>query len=199
MAALATGHEAVPRAADILLVGEMGIANTTAAAAISHALFGGAASDWCGPGTGLDDEGVARKTVVVEQAVAFHGDALVDPMETLRRLGGREIAAMAGAILGARYRNCPVILDGFVACAAAAVLHKIDDAALDHCIAGHVSAEPGHRGLLYAIGKTPLLSLGMRLGEASGAAVALGVVKSAIAAHTGMATFAEAGVSEGED
>ena len=118
-----------------------------------------------------------------------------DPLEALRRLGGRELAAICGAVAAARTAAIPVILDGFVACAAAAPLAKLAPTALDHCIAGHVSAEPGHARLLSALGKVPLLSLGMRLGEASGAALALGVLRGAVATHCGMATFAEAGVS----
>ena len=195
-AALAAGFEAVDDDADVLLLGEMGIGNTTAAAALACALFGGAAEDWVGPGTGLDQEGVRRKAAVVAEAVRFHGTALDDPAEALRRLGGREIAAIAGAIVAARYKGVPVILDGFVCSAAACVLHRLSPAALDHCIAGHLSAEPAHRRMLEVIGKAPLLSLGMRLGEGSGAAVALGVLRAALAAHVGMATFAEAGVSD---
>ncbi len=196
MLALAAGYEAVRRDSDIVLVGEMGIGNTTSAAALCRLLLGGEAADWAGPGTGLDDAGIGRKIDVIERAVARHGGAASDPLEALRRVGGRELAAVAGAVLAARLTRTPVILDGFVATAAAAVLHALDGAALDHCIAGHVSAEPGHTRLLAALGKAPLLSLGMRLGEGSGAAVALGVVRGAVAAHTGMATFAEAGVSE---
>jgi nicotinate-nucleotide--dimethylbenzimidazole phosphoribosyltransferase len=115
----------------------------------------------------------------------------------LRCLGGREIAALAGAILSARVRRIPVILDGFIACSAAAVLHKANPAALDHCIAGHVSEEAAHHHVLAELGKTPLLNLGLRLGEGSGAALALGIVKAAAACHSGMSSFAEAGVAEG--
>ena len=140
--------------------------------------------------------GIARKAAVVGRAMRFHGAALRDPAEALRRLGGREIAAIAGAILAARLNGVPVILDGFVCCAAASVVHALSPAALDHCIAGHRSAEPAHGRMLEAIGKTPVLDLGMRLGEGSGAAVALGVLRAALAAHNGMATFAEAGVSD---
>ncbi len=195
--ALAAGYAAVHADSDVLLVGEMGIGNTTSAAALGLALFGGEAADWVGPGTGVDDDGIARKAAAVSDAMALHGAALGDPAQALRRLGGREIAAMAGAILAARHNNVPVILDGFVCCAAASVLYALSPSALDHCIAGHVSAEPAHRRMLAAIDKAPLLDLGMRLGEASGAAVALAVLRSALAAHNGMATFAEAGVSEG--
>ena len=128
-------------------------------------------------------------------AVALHKDCLGDPLEVLARLGGREIAAMAGAILAARLRRTPVVLDGFVVCAAAAVLQALDRTALDHCLAGHVSAERAHRQALDRLGKAPILALGMRLGEGSGAAVAVGVIKAAVACHNGMATFAEAGVA----
>jgi nicotinate-nucleotide--dimethylbenzimidazole phosphoribosyltransferase len=194
--ALEAGFRAVERGHDLLLLGEMGIGNTTAAAALSAALFGGGGAAWAGPGTGLDAAGVGRKARVVDMALAWHGAALADPLQALRRLGGREIAAITGAVAAARLVGIPVVLDGFVATAAAAPLAKLASGALDHCLAGHVSAEPGHGRLLAALGLEPLLALGMRLGEASGAAVALGVLRGAVAAHTGMATFAEAGVSE---
>jgi len=194
VAAVARGMAAVPPGTDLLAVGEMGIGNTTAAAAICHALFGGAASDWTGRGTGVDDAQMRVKIEVVEKGVA--ANASDDPLEVLRRLGGREIAAMAGAILAARLARAPVILDGYVCAAAAAVLHRAAPGALDHCLAGHVSAEAAHRNLLERLGKRPLLDLGMRLGEASGAAVAVALARAALACHTGMATFAQAGVSD---
>ena len=194
-----TGFDAVSTSVDMLVVGEMGIGNTTAAAALACALFGGAAADWTGPGTGLDPVGVAVKTRVVAAAADLHGSEIGHPVEALRRVGGHELAALAGAVLGARHRRVPVILDGFVATAAAAVLEKCRPGALDHCVAGHVSAEPGHQRLLHALGKEPILDLGMRLGEGTGAAAALGVVRVAVAAHGGMATFAEAGVSRGPE
>ncbi len=196
--ALEAGFAAVDRDWDLCAVGEMGIANTTAAAAIAAALAGEPAIRFAGPGTGLDGEGVRRKAEVIDQALAFHGDALRDPIEVLRRLGGREIAAMAGAILGARHRRVPLLLDGFVATAAAAVLHALDPLSLAHVQAGHRSAEPAHRLLLERLGLVPLLDLGMRLGEASGAAVAIGILRAAWACHTGMATFESAGVSRSE-
>jgi len=127
--------------------------------------------------------------------LTYHRDAFGDPLEVLRRLGGRELAAIAGAVLAARRARIPVLLDGFASSAAAAVLHRIDRRALDHCQVAHCSAEPGHRRLLEALGKRPLLDLGMRLGEASGAALAIPILKAAVACHAGMATFAEAGVS----
>ncbi len=195
-ATIAYGMEAIAGGCDLLCIGEMGIGNTTIAAAIAHALYGGKASDWTGPGTGLDDEGVARKAGVVQSAIDFHRNHLDDPLEVLRRVGGREFAAMAGAILAARMERVPVLIDGYVATAAAAVLHALSPSALDHCMAAHRSAEPAHGALLNRIGLSPLLDLGMRLGEGSGAALAAGIVKAAVDIHTGMATFADAGVSE---
>ncbi|MDX1781118.1 MAG: nicotinate-nucleotide--dimethylbenzimidazole phosphoribosyltransferase [Thalassovita sp.] len=196
IAALQTGWNAVDETADLLVSGEMGIGNTTAAAAIAHALYGGDAGDWTGRGTGVDDAGLANKTRVVAEAVALHGGK-GDGIEVLRRLGGRELAAIAGAIARARALRIPVILDGFICCAAAACLDAAVPGALDHCIAGHVSAEAAHAKLLKELNKDPLLSLGLRLGEGSGAALAIGVLQGAVACHSGMATFAVAGVSEG--
>ncbi len=195
VAALACGWAAVDPAADVLVTGEMGIGNTTSAAALAAALFGGDPAGWVGRGTGVDDAGLARKADAVARGLALHGAALGDPLEVLRCLGGRELAAMAGAIARARMERVPVVLDGFICTASAAVLEKTVPGALDHCLAGHVSAEGGHGRLLTALGKEPLLNLGLRLGEGSGAALALGVVKGALACHSGMATFAEAGVS----
>ena len=170
----------------------MGIGNTTSAAAIATALFGG---DWVGRGTGVDDEGLVRKRAVVEAGVERHSYAT--PMQILARLGGRELAGMAGAIAAARAHSIPVILDGFICTAAAATLAESTAGALDHVVAGHLSEEGGHGRLLEKLGKTPLLSFGLRLGEGSGAALAIGVLKGALACHSGMATFAEAGVSDG--
>lgn len=191
--AFATGFNAVDGDEDLLCIGEMGIGNTTIAAALCHGLYGGMAEDWTGPGTGLDREGVNRKAEVVYRAAARHGN--LEPLQVLRVLGGREIAAMAGAVLAARLRSVPVVLDGYVCCAAVAPLEVASSAALDHCIAGHCSAEPAHARLLQRLGKQPLLDLGMRLGEASGAALAANLVRAAVATHRGMATFAEAAVA----
>ena len=195
LAALNTGWNAVDPEADLLVTGEMGIGNTTSAAAIALALYGGQAEDWVGRGTGVDDAGLARKAGVVADGVARHASR--DPLEVLRCLGGREIAAMAGAMARARVLRIPLILDGFIACAAAAVLHATAPGALDHAVAGHRSAEGAHGALLARLGKEPLLSLSLRLGEGSGAATAIGILKAAVACHSGMATFAEAGVSTG--
>ena len=194
--ALRAGWGAVSETADLLVVGEMGIANTTSAAALACALLGGEAADWVGRGTGVDDAGLALKTQVVAEGAALHRDS-GDGLEVLRRLGGRELAAMAGAIARARHLRIPVILDGFICCAAALCLERTAAGALDHAVAGHLSAEGGHKRLLEALDKAPLLSLNLRLGEASGAGLAIGVLKAALACHAGMATFAEAGVSDG--
>ncbi len=196
-ATMAFGMQAIAGGADVLCLGEMGIGNTTVAAAICHGLYGGAAEDWVGAGTGATGDVLARKIAAVREAVAFHQGHLDDPLEVLRRLGGRELAAIAGAILAARHEKVPVILDGYVVTAAAAVLHALDPSALDHCLAGHVSAERAHRALLSRLGLSPLLDLGMRLGEGSGAALSVGIIKAAVACHRGMATFAEAGVADG--
>jgi nicotinate-nucleotide--dimethylbenzimidazole phosphoribosyltransferase len=193
--AIAYGMTSVETGVDLLAVGEMGIANTTSAAALCCALFGGSAEEWVGPGTGLGAEGLARKAEVVAEGVARHRGETSEPFELLRRLGGRELAAIVGAVMAARQARVPILLDGYAATAAAAVLHAADPSALDHCLVAHRSAEPGHGRLLKALGKEPLLDLGMRLGEASGATLAIALVKAAVACHTGMATFVEAGVS----
>ena len=190
------GLRAVSGDSDILALGEMGIGNTTSAAAVAHALFGGTAAAWTGPGTGVEGGALTRKTEVVEAGVLLHGAAAADPLDVLRRLGGRELVAIAGAIVGARRARVPVLLDGFICTAAAASLAMAQPGALDHCQAAHVSAEPGHRELLRQLDKEPLLDLGMRLGEASGAVLAIAVLRAAVACHTGMATFSEAGVSD---
>jgi nicotinate-nucleotide--dimethylbenzimidazole phosphoribosyltransferase len=193
-ATIAYGMEAVAGGVDLLCLGEMGIANTTVAAAIYYALYGGAAEYWVGRGTGVDDAGLKRKADAVAAAVARIGDSR-DPLEVLRRLGGREIVAMVGAVIAARTQRVPVIVDGFVTTAAAAILHALDPKAIDHCLFAHCSAEAAHRAVLLKLGKTPLLDLGLRLGEGTGAALAAGIVKAALATHNGMATFEEAGVA----
>ncbi|MEP5154477.1 nicotinate-nucleotide--dimethylbenzimidazole phosphoribosyltransferase [Planktotalea sp.] len=193
--ALLTGWNAVDADTELLVVGEMGIGNTTSAAAIATALFGGAASDWTGRGTGVDDAGLDIKTRVVAEGVALHAGA--DALNVLRCLGGRELAAMAGAIARARNLRIPVILDGFICTAAAACLACAQDGALDHVVAGHLSQEGAHGKMLSELGKEPLLSLDMRLGEGSGATLAINILVAAVECHSGMATFAEAGVAAG--
>lgn len=195
--AVQTGFDAVPEGADLISLGEMGIGNTTAASALAAALFGGRGADWVGRGTGVDDAGLSRKAEAVDAALACHGEALSDPLEALRRVGGRELAAMFGAALAARQRRIPLLLDGFVCGSAVAPLARLGEDGLAHAIAGHVSAEPGHRRLLGELGLKPLLDLDMRLGEGSGACLAINILRGALACHNGMATFAEAGVSDG--
>ena len=195
LAAVSTGYDAVQADTDLLCLGEMGIGNTTAAAAIAAGLFGGRGVDWVGRGTGVDDAGLRRKAEVVDAALAVHAARLADPLGVLAALGGRELAAIFGATLAARRHSIPVVLDGFVCSAAAAPLAKLAEGGLAHAIAGHVSAEAAHRRLLDALGLKPLLDLDMRLGEASGACLAVNILRSALACHSGMATFAEAAVS----
>lgn len=193
--AINRGIAAVDPDGDIVMLGEMGIGNTTTAAAVCCALYGEDPSHWVGRGTGIDNATLALKADVIRTAMACHGDDLSDPAGILMYVGGRELAAMLGATLAARHHRIPVILDGFVCTAAVAPLKALSAGALDHCVIGHSSVEPGHRHLLGKLGKEALLDLGMRLGEGSGAALALGIVKSAVAVHNGMATFAEAGVA----
>jgi len=197
LAALSAGAAMVEPGLDLLVLGEMGIGNSTAAAALCARSLGGDAAFWVGPGTGVDRAGMERKAAMVDAAIARHADAPFSAFETLRRIGGREIAAMAGAVLRARQLRVPVVLDGFIGCSAIAPLWAQAPAITAHCLAGHCSAEPGHARLLDRLGLDPLLVLGMRLGEGSGAAVAVAVIRSALAAHAQMATFAEAGVVDG--
>jgi len=196
LAAVQTGFDAVSREADLVALGEMGIGNTTAAAALAAALFGGGAARWAGRGTGVDDDGLVRKREVIDRALTRHAALLNDPLRIAAAFGGRELAAILGATLAARRHNIPVLLDGFVCTAAVAPLYKLRTDTLAHALAGHVSAEAGHRLLLDELKLKPLLDLNMRLGEASGAATALLLLRAALACHTGMATFAEAGVSD---
>ncbi|MGH9282033.1 MAG: nicotinate-nucleotide--dimethylbenzimidazole phosphoribosyltransferase, partial [Acidimicrobiales bacterium] len=177
--------------ADLLVLGEMGIGNSTAAAAVAAALYGGAPGQWVGRGTGVDEAGLARKREAV--SAAAERAAGLAPLEILRHCGGAELVAMAGAALEARRRSLPVVLDGFVATAAIAPLEAARPGALDHCIAGHRSPEPGHGRLLDRLGKEPLLDLNLRLGEGSGALLAVPLVRMAAAAVVDVATFEEWG------
>lgn len=190
--AMQAGADAVDAQADILLLGEMGIGNSTVAAALAAATFDGWVEDWVGPGTGATSEVMARKIQAVTTGLERHKPT--DARSTLAAFGGREQAAICGAVLRARDLRIPVILDGFICTAAGAVLTRDDPDALAHCLIGHESAEPGHRRLIAGLGLRPVLALDMRLGEGSGAAVALMVLRGAVACHNGMATFAEAGI-----
>ncbi len=194
LAALSAGFDAIDPAAGVVALGEMGIGNTTSAAALAAALFGGDGAAWVGRGTGVDDAGLRRKAEAVDQALARHRPILADPLAAAAALGGRELAAIFGAALGARRQGIPVLLDGFVSTAAAAPLARLAPDGLAHTALAHVSAEAGHRLLAEALGLSPLLDLGMRLGEASGAAVGILLLHAALVCHTGMATFDQAGV-----
>lgn len=194
-ATIAYGMEAVAGKPDLICIGEMGIGNTTIAAAIYAALYGGKGEDWVGRGTGLDDAGLARKADAVNRALALHAEQLDHPLAILARLGGREIAAMLGAIVAARHQKVPVIIDGYVATAAAAIAHAVNPASINHCLFAHVSAEGAHKMVLEKMGQNGLLDLGMRLGEGSGAALAAVMAKTALHLHDNMATFQAAAVS----
>ena len=196
LAAVATGYEAVDEALDLICFGEMGIGNTTPAAAIAAALFGGTGRDWAGSGTGVDDSGLSRKFAAIDAGLARHAASLSDPLAVAAALGGRELAAILGATLAARHLGVPVLLDGFVVTAAAAPLAKLHPQGLAHTLSAHVSAEAGHRQLLEALSLSPLLDMGMRLGEGSGACLAVNIVRSALECHARMASFAEAGVTD---
>lgn len=175
---------------DLLVVGEMGIGNTTPSAAISAALAGGETAAWVGRGTGVDDAGLDRKRVAVQQAVRRIA-GVTDPIDVLREVGGSELVALAAAVVAARHRSLPVVLDGYVVTSSVLPLVMADPTALDHCIVGHCSAEPGHRKLLERLGKRPLLDLDMRLGEGSGAMAAVPLVAMACAGITEVPTFTE--------
>ena len=192
---LLVGWSAVKQETDLLVVGEMGIGNTTSAAVLACALFGRTAREWVGRGTGVTDEGLALKIKVVEQGLERIKEESLDPFELLRQLGGREMVAMVGAIARARALKIPVILDGFICCASAAVLEKTKNGLLDHCVAGHLSSEGAHISILELLNKKPIIDLNLRLGEASGGALAINIMKSALACHNGMASFEEASVS----
>ena len=192
LAAMEAGRTAVDPAASVLILGEMGIGNSTTAAALACAALGGDAQDWVGRGTGADPDTLARKVEAVRLGVDRHGSQ--PPLAAIASLGGRELAAIAGAVLAARAERIPVILDGFICTAAVLPLWAHDPDLLSHCLVAHRSAEPGHARMLEAIGQRPIVDLGMALGEGSGAAVALTVLRAALACHDGMATFAEAGI-----
>jgi nicotinate-nucleotide--dimethylbenzimidazole phosphoribosyltransferase len=175
---------------DLLVLGEMGIGNTTPSAAIAAALAGGETTAWVGRGTGVDDEGLARKRAAVQEAQRRIA-GITDPIEILREVGGAELTAIAAATVAARHRSLPVVLDGYVVTAAVLPLSFVNPAALDHCTVGHCSSEPGHRRLLERLGKRPLLDLDMRLGEGSGAMAAVPLIAMACAGITEVPTFAE--------
>ncbi|KQZ96602.1 nicotinate-nucleotide--dimethylbenzimidazole phosphoribosyltransferase [Mesorhizobium sp. Root157] len=187
VATMAFGMEAIAGGSDLLCLGDLGVGNSTVAAALFAALFGGTGADWVGPGSGADAAMMARKAGAVDAALAFHGSHLKDPLEALARVGGREFAAIAGAILAARTQRIPVLIDGFAATAAAAVLYKANPVSLDHCLLASLSPEPAHRRAAELLGMKPLLDLGIGHGEGVGAALAAGLVKAAAQTASGMA------------
>ena len=198
--ALQAGRDSLLRAkasgADLFIGGEMGIGNTSAASALACALLGLPARELAGPGTGLDAGGVARKAAVIERALALHGAFLGEPFEVLRRLGGFEIAALTGAYLAAAQEGVAVLVDGFICSVAALLAVRLNSACRDWLLFAHRGAEPGHIRVLDALATQPLLDLGLRLGEGSGAALAVPLLRLACALHNQMATFAEAAVSD---
>lgn len=175
-AAIAFGMEVVAEGADIIVLGNAGVGSVTAAAAIARGLYGGTTEYWAGG----RDKAVQMRIDAVDAAATTHKDYLDDPLEILRRFGGRDIAGMVGAILAARHQKIPVLLDGFVSCAAAAVLHKLNENSLDHCLAAHITTEPAHGALLDRIGKQPLLDLEIGIGDGSGAALVLSMIKTSV-------------------
>lgn len=196
---LAIGQAAAQRAqtsgTQLFIGGEMGIANTSAATAVACALLELPAEDLAGPGTGLDAQGVSHKAQVINQALALHRPHIDSPLEALRRVGGFELAALTGAYLACAELGIPVLVDGFIASAAALIAVRHQPAVVDWLFLAHASAEPGHQHIVTALGQSPLLDLGLRLGEGSGAACAVPVMRLACALHNEMATFAEAAVS----
>ncbi len=179
---------------DVLILGELGIGNTTSAAAVAAGVIGGAGADWVGRGTGVDDAGLVRKAEAVDAGLSRLGDRRTDPVEVLAALGGAELVAMAGAAVEARRLSIPLILDGFIATSALLPLHALSACFLDHAVAGHLSGEAGHQRILEWLGMKSILQLDMRLGEATGALMALPIVRAAVAGVLDVATFAEAGV-----
>ncbi|NDU85501.1 MAG: nicotinate-nucleotide--dimethylbenzimidazole phosphoribosyltransferase [Ferrovum sp.] len=199
LAALEAGRASVMRAhaaaADLFIGGDMGIGNTTSAAALACALLQRSPIDLTGPGTGLSPDGVRHKAEVIERSLMLHKLALTSPYQILRHLGGFEIAALTGSYIAAAQQGLPVLVDGFITTVAALMAERLAPGVARWFLYGHHSAEPGHTAILAALRAQPLLSLGMRLGEGSGAALAVTILRQACALHNDMATFAEAAVS----
>ena len=189
-------HRAAAHKATVFIGGDMGIANTSSATALAAWATGQSVTRLVGPGTGLDVQGVGHKGRVIEAALAKHGAAMTTPLEALRHVGGLEIAALVGAYIRAGQLGIAILVDGFITTSAAILAAKIQPQITQWMFFAHASAEPGHQTMMAALGADPILDLGMRLGEGSGAGVALSILKSACATHNEMATFAEASVSE---
>jgi nicotinate-nucleotide--dimethylbenzimidazole phosphoribosyltransferase len=199
--AIATGIDRIGIAAragvTLAATGEMGIGNTTPAAALFSAYLGLPVRELVGPGTGLDAGGISRKTGVVEQAVRINKPRCTGPLETLAALGGLEIAAICGLCLGAASNRIPVVVDGFISTAGALAAMRMCPASKDYMFFSHMSAEPGHRKFFESEGLRPVLDLGMRLGEGTGAAIAMQIIQDAICIYNEMATFADVGIKPG--
>lgn len=195
-AGIAIADELAGKGVTLLATGEMGIANTTSAAALGAHLTGGSPEELTGRGTGVDDAGLARKIEVVRRALALHGAAAAAPLDAVARLGGFEIAGLAGLVLGAAARRVPVVVDGFISSVAALSAVRLAPATAGYLVAAHRSVEPGHRRVLAALDARPLLDLDLRLGEGTGAALAMHLVEAAIRILREMATFESAGVSD---
>ncbi len=199
--ALEVGRLAIERAqqsgCQLFIAGEMGIANTTPATALASAILGRSVKELAGPGTGISAEGVAHKVAVLERAMELHRAQLADPLATMQHLGGLEIAAITGAYIAAAQAGIPVLVDGFISTSAALVATKINPSIAPWLFLAHASAEPGHQAMVEWLGERPLIDMGMRLGEGSGAAVALHILRLSCALHGQMATFEEAGVAAG--
>lgn len=179
-AAIAFGMEVVAEGADVIVLGAAGLGAATAAAAMNIALYGGAANYWAG------GEGVEDRIKAVQKGISTHSGKTSDPLEVLRIFGGREIAGLVGAILAARHQHIPILLDGYVSCSAAAILHAIDPATINHCIAAHISAEPAHDALLSRLGLTPVVDVEVNIGDGTGGALALAILKAAGAGLTSL-------------
>ena len=196
LSAMKLGYNSVPKKCDLLLLGEMGISNTTSATAIACALFKTSVKKWTGLGTGISEKNLKNKISVIQKGLKLHGKKFDSVIEILSCFGGREMAAIVGSIIAARVRGIPILLDGFVSTASAATLTIFNKNILEHCLISHLSSEPGHKGIILKLKKEPILDLNMRLGEASGGAVASLIIKAAVVTHNKMATFSEAGVSK---
>ncbi len=194
--AMQLGYDSVPPQCDLLVLGEMGISNTSSATAISCVIFDESINVMTGPGTGLSKEQVSSKINVIEGALKLHGNQFTSTMNVLSCYGGREISAIAGAVISARLKSIPILLDGFTCTAAASTLLLFHTSMLDHCLISHLSTEPGHAKILDNLQKEPILDLKLRLGEGSGAATAALILKAAVATHNGMVTFADAKVTQ---
>ena len=193
--AMQLGFDSVPSHCDLLVLGEMGISNTTSASAISCALFNEPVAHMTGIGTGLNKNQLSKKIEIIKSALKLHGKNFKDPISILSCYGGREIAAIAGSVISARLKSIPVLLDGFICTAAASSLILFDKMLLDHCRISHLSSEQGHSIVLRNLKMEPILDLNLRLGEGSGAAIASLILRAALATHNGMSTFTDAKVT----